>query len=211
MKVLVFDTETTGLIPRRYESISECPYILQLACILYDTKTNHVIDVINEYVSISDNIEIPERVTEINKITRELLVEKGKDINGILDKFYNLLGRCDMILGHNVDFDVKMIKLEFQRNSKVMEDNMIQKLYKYYCTMKSGTALCQIQCENKYGKYFKYPRLEELYYHLFKKLPENLHDAYTDIVVCLQCYMNMEHEKMIEENVFTSFDQLQTV
>ena len=38
MKVLVFDTETTGIIPKAYLHITKMPYIVQLAFILYDTK-----------------------------------------------------------------------------------------------------------------------------------------------------------------------------
>ena len=204
MKVLVFDTETNGLIPRKYSSNDKMPYILQLAGILYDTESNTILDTINDYVNISEDIEIPEQVTKVNNITKELLNEKGKNIMDVMNTFYNLLEKCDILIGHNVDFDVKMIKLEFQRNGKIMSDKMLQKMYRYYCTMKCGTAVCQIESENKYGKFFKYPKLEELYFHLFREYPSDLHNAIHDVIACLQCYMNMEHEKVIENNIFTS-------
>ena len=47
MKVLVFDTETTGL-PVKWAKVNEVdkwPHIIQLSHILYDTDTNNIIDI----------------------------------------------------------------------------------------------------------------------------------------------------------------------
>ena len=47
MKLLVFDTETTGL-PEKGAKINETnkwPYIIQLSYILYDTENNYVLDI----------------------------------------------------------------------------------------------------------------------------------------------------------------------
>ena len=42
MRVLVFDTETTGLPPSRYppseSTISKWPYVVQLSFVIYDTS-----------------------------------------------------------------------------------------------------------------------------------------------------------------------------
>ena len=42
MKVLVFDTETTGLIPKKTSvfDTTKWPYVVQLSYILYDTESN---------------------------------------------------------------------------------------------------------------------------------------------------------------------------
>ena len=52
MKVLVFDTETTGIIPKSYLPVDKMPYIVQLAFMLYDTKTNDVIKNFNQIIKI---------------------------------------------------------------------------------------------------------------------------------------------------------------
>ena len=77
MRVLVFDTETSGLIPKKYES-PECPYILQLACILVDTDGSKV----NKIDSINDN-ESEEII-----ILSMLLGSKLKNLYGISFKAY---------------------------------------------------------------------------------------------------------------------------
>ena len=37
MLLLVFDTETTGIIPKNVSDIDKCPYILQFSYIVYNT------------------------------------------------------------------------------------------------------------------------------------------------------------------------------
>ena len=46
MKILIFDVETTGLLPKiiNMENISEYPYIIQLSYILFDTEGNNIED-----------------------------------------------------------------------------------------------------------------------------------------------------------------------
>ena len=62
-----------------------------------------------------------------------------------------------------------------------------------YCTMKNSIELCKIEAISKNGdKYFKYPKLSELYVELFKKEPKNTHNALIDILICMRCFCKME-------------------
>ena len=74
--VLVFDTETTGLInksllPLQYKDLALHPYITQLSAVLYDVDNQKVKKVFNTYVKIPAHVEIPEIVQQITGITRE--------------------------------------------------------------------------------------------------------------------------------------------
>ena len=58
MKVLVFDTETTGLTKVKNPSIfdfDKWPYILQLSYILYDTEEKMIDLIYDEIIKIPDN------------------------------------------------------------------------------------------------------------------------------------------------------------
>ena len=46
MIVLVFDTETTGLIKEDTDKIDEQPHIVQISFILYDTISKEMIEVL---------------------------------------------------------------------------------------------------------------------------------------------------------------------
>lgn len=197
MRVLVFDTETSGLIPKKYESINECPYILQLACILVDTDGSKVInkiDSINEIINAPIN-KLDDKVMEITGLTIEK-VKSGVDIIPILNKFKNMLENNDVLVAHNLEFDLKMIKIEFERNNIDLNTPRSS-----YCTMKNSTQICNIEKENSFGKYLKWPTLEELHKHLFPEIcVKNLHDAYVDSILCLRCYLMLNCKLDIYES-----------
>jgi hypothetical protein len=50
------------------------------------------------------------------------------------------------------------------------------------------TASTQKQSPRKYKKF---PKLSELYNHLFGYVPENLHNALVDTIVCLRCFLKI--------------------
>ena len=64
MKIIVYDTETTGLLPKKtntspcLENVTDYPYIVQLSYIVYDIETNTVIKIYDQIISIPDNIVI---------------------------------------------------------------------------------------------------------------------------------------------------------
>ena len=65
MKILVFDTETTGL-PEKNASIYDTdkwPHIVQLSYVLYDMETNHSI-IQDNYIKIDESVVISERSYE---------------------------------------------------------------------------------------------------------------------------------------------------
>ena len=58
-RVLVFDTETNGLLPKRDKTtrlpvINEYPYILQLSFVLYNIETSTYEKIYNEYIKVDD-------------------------------------------------------------------------------------------------------------------------------------------------------------
>ena len=82
MKVLVFDTETTGLPSERNPSIYDSqkwPHIIQLSYIVYDSETNEILTVEDDYINIDANINItPESQnihTDRRRVTTALIVK----------------------------------------------------------------------------------------------------------------------------------------
>lgn len=196
MRVLVFDTETSGLIPKKYESLKECPYILQLACILVDTDGSKVnkIDSINEIINAPIN-KLDDKVMEITGLTIEK-VKSGVDIVPLLNKFKNMLENSDVMVAHNLEFDSNMMWIECKRNNIELKAKKSA-----YCTMMNSTQICKIERENSFGKYLKWPTLEELHKHLFPGLDvKNLHDAYVDSILCLRCYLMLNCKLDIYES-----------
>lgn len=202
MKILVFDTETSGLPPKSYVSIMETyqwPYILQLAWILYDTEKNLIIDKFDNFIKIDSNFIIDPKSIEVHKITQEKLQKKGIDINIVLDKFNIILNQADIIVGHNLIFDKNMIHVECIRNN--IPINFIRNGIgiSEYCTMINSVNLCKLPFKNinnnnnNYNKKkYKYPKLSELIYYLFKEEEINFHDALVDVIYTLRAYCKLQ-------------------
>jgi DNA polymerase III epsilon subunit-like protein len=190
MKVLVFDTETSGLPPQeamnnyslKYKLLSfneekwsnyleSWPELLQLTYFIYDDETGEVEKIYDNYVEIS--AETKQKMEE----TIHDLRSKGKDssanvLQGNLDRlaashkknicdvvceFLNDVEHCDVVVGHNINFDILMMissakKALFDENCREINcknlDRLIELLNRdnlnKVCTMKDGTQVCEI-------------------------------------------------------------------
>jgi DNA polymerase III epsilon subunit-like protein len=120
-RVMVFDTETTGLMPKHkpgtpYPPTEAYPHIMQLSWIVYNVATNEIEETVDEYVSIPKSVEISTDSIRIHGITREISEQKGKPIIPLLAKFFASYMKCDCIVAHNLQFDGELVRKEMWRN-----------------------------------------------------------------------------------------------
>jgi DNA polymerase-3 subunit epsilon len=209
--VLVFDVETTGLIPFQKASdppppLESLPYILQLSFLIYNTKQKKITNSANHYIRVEDDSPISDEITTLTGIDRKIIKEKGSPITHVLKDFYEAYMSCNCVVAHNINFDRNMINIEIARNWKTLESMgcvAVKKVFNHefqnqnqidnFCTMRYSRGICKIERISKKGeKYYKNPRLVELYEHLFNSIPANLHDSMVDTYVCLQCFAKMK-------------------
>lgn len=119
IRILVFDTETTGLLPKteqnKVNKLSDFPYILQLSFIIYDMNQDCIVKEYNEYINVSEKVVISQFITDLTGITKEMC-KKGVEITDALADFYLAYMSVDYVIAHNIGFDKRMIELELQRN-----------------------------------------------------------------------------------------------
>ena len=125
-RVMVFDTETSGLMPRHkagtpFPPMEAYPYIMQISWIVYNVSSNQIEEVVNEYVQIPDEAPISPESIQVHGITREVTKEKGKPITQLLAKFFVAYMKCDCIIAHNLQFDSELVRKEMWRNQKDLE------------------------------------------------------------------------------------------
>lgn len=195
MKILIIDTETTGL-PKK----NVVPYIIQLSFILFDCDKLDIIYKFDEYIKIAENVNISEDSIKIHNINKNITDKLGIPIEYALHTLNYIINITDAIVGHNISFDYKMLINEYNRNKII--NNLMNK--KTMCTMKNYTSLCKIPKSNPNYIGYKYPKLSELYEFLFSYPPDNLHNSYNDILICLRCYYYIEYNKdlLIHSNDF---------
>jgi len=189
MKVLAFDTETTGL-PENYNApvteSSKWPHIIQLSFIVFDTEQKEVTDYSDRIIKLAGSIPISAKSIEIHKITRERSEHEGITISCALAEFAEAIKDVDTIIAHNLAFDKNMIMAELHRHQ--LPNCFEQATLKEYCTMMETTDLCKLSNSFKATQY-KWPRLGELHKHLFGTEPRGTHNAIADVMICLRCYV----------------------
>ena len=179
MKIVIFDTETTGLPKARNSPIhgpNNWPHLVSISWVVLDSDTNEIIKKRN-YIIEPMNWLIPADSTKIHGITTEHAIQYGTDLYLAMDEFIN--EECDMLVAHNIEFDINVIVSAALWDLKIQFPPIVPK---QICTMKLGRDLCMIP--GMYGKY-KYPKLKEFYYHVFKKTPDEtqLHNSLYDVLI----------------------------
>lgn len=203
MKILIFDTETSGLPEEKNPSplaTNKWPYILQLSYILYDTEENRIITYVDTLIDIDNSVNIDSESINIHKITKEMCKNNGKPIKDVLNDFNNILKQTELLIGHNLQFDKNLLIVEYIRNRIMHNFNPKNTPIPSFCTMKNGKSICQLTYINRDGVVIpKNPKLLELYKHYFNSEPDGLHNAMTDVIVTIRCYYKMQFDLDIFE------------
>lgn len=193
MKIMVFDTETTGLPPKNRQCMdpAQWPHIIQLSYLVYDTDTDKIQDLKDVIISLGTHIPIPDESVAIHGITREMSIQRGTDIRIALFDFKSALMQCSKCVAHNLEFDTNMLQMEARRNQ------MSFFFPSPFCTMLNSTDLCKLPSSSPAfaGKGYKWPKLLELHEHLFQRIPKNAHNSKIDTIVTLRCYHMLVHKQ----------------
>ena len=212
MRTLVFDTETTGLPKSKIISpttLDLWPYIVQFSYIIFDSETNIIIKIKDCIIKVPDTVTISEENSNIHGITNEISLTRGVSLQPVIEEFFEDINIVDHIVGHNVSFDINMVKVELNR--LLLDRDEVVQFHKYltvlndsnniYCTMQESIEFCAIEMKDKFGRpYKKFPKLIELYKKMFNVTPNNLHNSLNDVIVCLRCFMKLKYNVDIVEH-----------
>ena len=181
---LIFDTETTGL-PRNYSApitdLDNWPRLVQLAWQLHD-HTGKLVSSGN-YIVKPEGFTIPFNAEKIHGISTDRAHKEGHDLEFVLQQFRKDIDRSYYLIGHNVNFDEKVMGAEFLRKkipSAIMDKPKID-------TITDGTDYCKIEGSRGY----KWPTLTELHYKLFGTNFDDAHDAAADVEATARAFLEM--------------------
>jgi DNA polymerase III epsilon subunit-like protein len=207
--ILVFDTETTGFSPEKDE-------IVQLSYILYDIRKQEVVyatSLGNDIVNIK--CKIPKRTSDVHGITKDMTLDK-RPIKAHIDEFISYCNRAGKFVGHNIQFDIKMICGQIEKiikeypetesmyreflNRFQVVNNILPELA--FCTMEESKGVCaKLLGTNKLKK----QKLMEVHRLLFNQnVGGQLHNALVDISVTLRVYLKLTLDIDICESINTS-------
>ena len=188
--LLFFDTETTGL-PKNYyapkTAVDNWPRLVQLSWLVVDEDYNIISE--RDIIIRPDNFVIPESSSNLHGITTERAQKSGIGLEEALTMFIEDVKRVKICVGHNLEFDKKIIGCELYRMN--MNDVLTSK--PSVCTMQSTVNLCRIP--GNFG--YKYPKLQELYNHLFGLTFNDAHNSLADVKATFQCYKELKSRNLI--------------
>jgi DNA polymerase III epsilon subunit-like protein len=185
MRILYFDTETTGLPTQRNKTGLDAPNIwpdlVSISWILADGPTTLKRE--THYIKPKGWV-IPEDSIKIHGVTNEYAATNGKELKHVMDKFKGDLLTAHRVIAHNMEFDRNVVynvcKWRLAQDPTQFWDQK-----KEFCSMLASRD--QLKLPSKYPKPhdpYKNPRLDELYTDTFKKPPPaNAHSSDRDVEV----------------------------
>jgi len=184
VKLLFFDTETTGL-PRNYKApvsdLNNWPRLVQIAWLVTDIEGNELGG--KNYIVKPNGFSIPKEASRVHGITTEIALKKGEEIAPVLESFLDDLEEASVAIAHNITFDEKIAGSELLRSGY---PNLLDSKRRF-CTMRSSTSFCAIP--GYYGN--KWPKLQELHVKLFGEDFDGAHDALADVKACARCFFKL--------------------
>lgn len=188
MRTLIFDTETTGKADfKRPNDLKAQPYIVQLAALLVDDNE----DRLELSLIVNPGVPIPAEVAKIHGIDSAVAERYGVKTIVAVAMFDQMLALADRIAGHNIDFDLIVMRAAFdrvKRNPARLRRDALPRV----CTMKSATDLLKLP--GNYG--FKFPKLIEAHEFLFGHGFESAHDALADVRATARVLAELEKREI---------------
>ncbi len=191
---LIYDTETTGLPKNDKAPLTDFenwPRLVQLAWQIHD-ENGDVIEVKN-YIIKPEGFIIPRGAEKIHGISTERAQKEGQDLSEVLKIFNNSVKSAKVVIGHNIEFDNTVVKVECLRKniSYNIDDKIIidtKEISTDYCAIPGGRG----------GRY-KWPRLSELYKKLFNSDFDAAHNASADVQATARCFLELLRIDVINE------------
>lgn len=197
---LIFDTETTGLIPKNARNPidypEDYPRVFQLAFMKMDEEGN-ILDKFSEFIK-PDGWEVPKEPFWIKHgYSTEQCEELGVPMEIALNKFVDCMSTSDFLVAHNLDYDRPIILSEIANYQIPRPEGFIdpQLLCTMLCTINYVRANHSKENIEKYPflKFSnKFPKLIELHEKLFNEGFDGAHDALVDVSATFRCLMKLK-------------------
>ena len=200
---LIFDIETTGLIPKNssnsfYKYYQTSKYdnsrMIQISYEILDFNLN-VIQAKSFYINEIDEINN----NNIHGITISKIKKDGISFNDFIKIFSIDIKNITTLIAHNMQFDINILFSELYRYKHIDLLNIINNL-DHKCSMLLTTDIVAIP--GKFGKN-KYPKLLELYNYSFNTQEielRNSHNSKFDVEYLRLILIELKNKRIL--NIF---------
>lgn len=186
MKLLIFDTETTGF-PHEEERV------VQFAAKVVKIVKGQKPFTVTEFNSlVKTDRAVRPQAEETHGISM-LMASFGVTQRSMCNWFVAQMHECDYVVAHNIKFDLKFMTMACTREGLLFPSP------KSICTMDLSKPIVKIPPTAKMvaaGRHApKPPKLEEAYKFFFDKDLEGAHDALVDVRACSDILFELVERK----------------
>jgi len=191
-KVLVFDTETTGLLNfKKPNSHASQPVVIQLGATLFHRQEDRTYKRVGAlYTLLEDQgVQIGLKAHEVHGITAKMCASYGMSPDNALWSFLDMCFVADMVVAHNLSFDIRTVLCTAARAGCGFTENDLFPKEKQFCTMLKSTNIVKAA---KANGGIKWPSLEECTQFFFNEsLGDDAHDADVDVDGCARVFFEL--------------------
>lgn len=169
MKILIFDTETTGLPKSKLVPLDRQPQIIELFAISYeDEKEISTFDAM-----FNPGKPLDKKITQITGISDEMLTDKPA-FSERAEEIKALIEDHELVVAHNLSFDMAMVNFEINRCNKAVA------WPRPLCTVEATIHIKGHRLN-----------LNALHNHLFGEDFTGAHRAETDVRALARCFFEL--------------------
>lgn len=186
MKYIFVDVETNDHPSKRFElRIVTITWLIAQPNGFEEKMENHIVK--------PDGFRIAPGAERIHGVSEVQARRYGRPIKDVLGRFVTDLQSSGelTIVGHNVDFDIKVIGAELSRNGFSFDIFHLP----FICTMQSSGSVCRIPRANGIG--YKNPKLQELYLALFGRNFSDAHTSKADVEATARCFFELRRRDVL--------------
>lgn len=179
MIIVVWDTETTGLLSHMAAGVEYQPHIVELVAIKLNGNFQEI-DRLN--IRCKPGIEIPEEAIKVHNITNED-VANCKSFAAYFNEIANFFLGSNIMVGHNSLYDKMVLYYELVRLGK---------------TISFPWSIRTVDTAEVTHQYLGHRlNLTDLHIHLFGEGFTGAHSASADCDVTCKCFVEMVKREMI--------------
>jgi DNA polymerase III epsilon subunit-like protein len=178
--MIIFDTETTGLLKASVVDLDKQPKIIEFAAIKLDDKTLEEKDRI-EFL-INPGHELPKEIIKITGLTDDKL-KHAKSFEHYYEDLVNFFLGERYLIAHNIAFDMGMLRNDLAR---IGRQTQFPYPPRQICTVVKTTQIKGYRLN-----------LTKLHVHLFGVEFKEAHRAMTDVEALTKCVKELINQKLI--------------
>lgn len=198
MKVLFFDTETTGLkfdnLPCTHE---KQPMVIQLGLKLDGSNRREHARI--NLMARPQGWLMGDKAKEITGLDEEMATEFGIHFITMVEMFLDYVENADIIVAHNAGYDITVMRravfVYCEQTGQKYKDPFEGKTI--ICTMLAAMDIVKAT-PKRYGKW-KWPNLTECMRFFFNEDHSMAHDALADVIACARVFY-----ELLDDGVFAT-------